>query len=1495
MNKYERKLLWCAFVAYMSAPAIVNATPWNTADFEQEPLWLGTSVQHNLMFGLDDSGSMDSEVLFDNNDGALYLNDDGFFADATGNLHRIGGAPRNKFVYLFPNGTGGYSGGKRMYSDHYAIPPVAAYAFARSPAYNKAYYDPNETYVPWPNYASYTETFDVPDPTNVEFEAYSSFGSGTINLLAELDNGSAGWTFDGDATATDNSTLRLVCDNAGTPCASGSEQIKYYPATYYLKQDTGSYYYNPTGALFGDADSVLLEAENRTVLSPFLSGADLVEGVKADNNADEITAFKSAAASVSESNFVGTLSSAGSSMDSAPIENSLSLVFSPPKGGSYKVWIRMFGRDDSHNSFWMNMSGAKNFVPGDPLNVVFDGDWHQLRYGTPDNATWQWVEWGQMDLTGGTHTLEMRRREGGAYVDQVLITSTGNTPTGIVTIDAETRSCATDIAAAHYQDFVKNPSYFQTSSLDTTQIDGIGYDGACLKKYEIWRSGAGTDLFDNGGSEVRTNAEEADNFATWFKYYRRRHQAMRGAVASSLQNINDVRVGLYWINSLSGDVTMRDWTVQSEVNTFLDEHFGHVRAGGTPLRNALNYAGEQYEKHAVDADGNITTPVVSECQRNYTLLFTDGYNSDGAHSIGDADGAADSPYKDSDSSGTLADIAYHFYEDFSHQGSFATGKVKTPSACDNSPDPWLDCKADLHMNTYSIGLGTKGTIFGVTHNTVLDAYDNSPAWPDADKTREPEQVDDLYHAAVNGRGRIFNAESSADLGDAMTQALKHISEAIGSGSGVTFNSSSLQANDGTSLYTTLFNSTDWSGNVSARALLGKNRVEADGSVTPAGTVLGSVWKDSAGNDAGAAELLDERDLSTNDRVILTMDDATTKDGVAFQWSKLTTDQQADLKTGPGVAAFAAGSDEAGQKRLDWIRGDITIPGLRERGSRLGDVIHSAPVYVGRPSSVWPDSDPFGFEGTNANRFTDSKRYSDFKVAQKARNPVLYVGANDGMLHGFDASNNATDGGEELFAYVPSEVYSTGTYEGLHYLTDPNYSHKYYVDLSPVVQDVFMYTDSAKVGNDNDSERNWITMLLGGLRGGGKGLFALDVTDPTSFSEADTNAANTVLWEFNETNAPGAKDNLGYRVSTPAVVRMNNGKWAAIFGNGYDSINGRAVLFIVYLEQGLDGEWTLSDDYMMIDTGVGSSFDKNGLSGVAVADTNGDYVADRAYAGDLKGNMWAFDLTDAPKNRPPAWVVDYSSSPLFTARDSAGNAQAITSAPSLAYNSEGDKANNDPNILVTFGTGSYLKQGDVADKSVQSYYTVWDQSTENLTRYSLTERTLTQTGDRLSLAGQTDANGNVAVPWSMNGWFFDLAPQVVDSNGNTSTAREGERLINKPLLAIDKDVGPVAVFATTIPDDSECSGGGSSVLYAVPLLTGLDSEKPLIDLNGDGVIDVNDLGVGVSKDGLINDPNKLGQIIYGSKGDSEEVDATQTEILSGGEREGRLGWFELIDE
>ena len=1525
MNKLQRKLLWCGFVTYLSAPGIAYSSPWS---YENSPLWLGSAVQHNLMFAIDDSGSMDFEVLFANNDGAIYLDDNGFFADSSGALYESG----DKYTYLFPNGHSGSYNGKRKNNNHYAIPPVPAYAFARSPSFNSAYYDPAVTYNPWPNFDEYSsdaakDTFIDADVDDTDFEPISNLNSvGTLALFADHDTASNTddqWAFD---IEDDN----MVCDNDGGTCATGQLDYSYYPATYYLKDTTSTYYFHVGSNIANSSDSVLLEAESAAPTGPLYASTVLDTSVAANIGAHSDTSIndalrlaiadaKSGAIGndfIGSSTYENTNSGSGATIQNngsepfpslaatpRPVEGSASysVDLSSTGTGTYNIWMRVYTLGGSSDSFFVKLDGFDSTDVGADLVLGPDsdnswpanggGEWNQFWNDlTTSDGQWEWKLWAQADIAVTNQLLEVRRREGGTFLDQILFTknltfipsgSASSLPSPGARVDID---CSVGANPSVYQTFVRYPEQFLTTSTWSTneadRIDGLAYDGSCLKKYEIARTGSDTDEAPNGvsgelkdvdGRAERTIAEEKQNFANWFQYYRRRHQAMRGGLASAMQGVNGIQTGLFWINNRrtveAGD--MFDMDTDAGVKAFLSDHLEYVSGGGTPLRSALKHALTQYQS----ADG----PIGSECQKNYTLLFTDGFNSETSlDGIGNEDDGAGVPYQDGYDD-TLGDIAYKGYSE-QLRTDLTAGNVKVAGSCgDGTAEAWEDCNTNLHMNTYTVGLGAKGTIFGVTHNTIEDAYDNNPTWPNVNNSRDARQIDDLYHAAVNGRGGMYNAATPDQLKTALGAALDDIIATIGSGSGVTFNSSSLQSTDGTAIFTTIFNSADWSGDVGGLLLNPET-----------GAVGDPIWSDSNGDPAAAAAILNERDLTTDPRVILTLGverngsdvvvSGKERVGAPFQWAALSDSQRADLKTNPDATTVA---DAGGEKRLEYLRGDKSITSIIDgsntyelrdminndtgKPKRMADIVHSAPVYVGAPASIWPDDGDFGGAAIDG-----SQRYSAFRTAQKDRTPIIYVGANGGMLHGFDASITADTGGQEVLAYVPRALYSSAGGEGLHYLTDPNYSHKYYVDLSPVAQDVYTTVDGS-TGLD------WRTMLVGGLRGGGRGIFALDVTDPSAFSENPSASspkvkpADTVMWEFSNAD----DGDMGYLLTPPSIAMMNNGEWAVIFGNGHESDSGVAKLFILFVEEGLDGTWS-AGDYIKLDTEVGSAANKNGLSGVTLADTNGDYVADRIYAGDLYGNMWAFDVSSSNSN---GWDSAYKSGStpkqLFTAKDSSDNPQPITGAPNIALNTSQVTGGNEPNILVTFGTGQYLSAGDETDDSVQSFYTVWDAGSDELTRSALNLRELEDTAD-----GRGIKTSAVDMDWTTkHGWYFDL---IVGGSA------EGERIVNRPLIASDQNLGPVAIFASMIPSDSECAGGGSSVLYAVPMLTGVNSN----------VLDID--GVGIKKDTLLNDPNRLGEKIYGSKSESEGLDSSNvsvddTNLELGSERTGRLGWNELLNQ
>ncbi|MFQ5642392.1 MAG: pilus assembly protein [Thiogranum sp.] len=926
------------------------------------------------------------------------------------------------------------------------------------------------------------------------------------------------------------------------------------------------------------------------------------------------------------------------------------------------------------------------------------------------------------------------------------------------------------------------------------------------------------------GTPANPNSQR--NYANWFTYYRKREYVAKRALSAIISD-STARAGLATINgtdsnSLTGDnndiiaaisdiddiTTPVDSNAATNKEDLLESLFRIDSTGGTPLRRALERVGEYYE-------GNQTSwgpsPIQSaadggECQQNFTILMSDGQWNGGDPNVGNTDTDGAGPfdgglYADTFSD-TLADVAMHYYET---DLSSLADKVPVIAGVDNNNAQ--------HMVTYTVAFGLSGNL-----DPNAQPGDTGFSWPQP-VANQPTTIDDMRHAAYNGRGQFLSAENPQNLIDSLGQYISNIQERTGTAAAVSFNSTSLQA--GTRIYQAIFNSNRWSGDLLAKDIL-------INTTTGIATISGTAW--------AASDDIDSRTPAS--RQLITYN-STSGNGVDFTWSTLSPDQKDDLRTD---SSGSLGDEASGMARLGYLRGDrscevagpgtCSYPGgsdtvtdgstftsktLRQRNSALGDIVHSSPFFVGPPATPYPDS------------IEPGSPYSAFAIANSTRAGITYVGSNDGMLHALD------EDGDEVFGYFPASLFSTVANKGLHYLSDPNYVHSYYVDLSPTVQDAFIDTGSGTEA--------WHSILVGALRGGGKGLFAIDVTDP---SDLASNAAGNVLWEFTH-------NDLGYTFSDIRIGKMNNGEWAAIFGNGYNNDpngDGKAKLFIVYL----DGSNASSP--IVIDTGAGSidstskdcgnaASDCNGLGTPRLVDLNGDGTIDRIYAGDLFGNMWVFNVEDktSTANWQPAYGTSPAFQPLFQACSAVpcttANRQPIMVEPDVASHPTKFAAATAPNLLVFFGTGQYLVQSDNASTQLQSFYGVWDSGTANLNRDSLQAQTITTTADATLGNVRTVTENTVPYSSSEKGWRIDLP-----------TA--GERSVTSPLA-----FGSIVFFNTVIPTSSSsnmCSVGGSGWLMAVDLLTGGAPVFAPIDVDNNGTFDAGDklstsIVVGTQSDGV----------------------------------------------
>ena len=509
---------------------------------------------------------------------------------------------------------------------------------------------------------------------------------------------------------------------------------------------------------------------------------------------------------------------------------------------------------------------------------------------------------------------------------------------------------------------------------------------------------------------------------------------------------------------------------------------------------------------------------------------------------------------------------------------------------------------------------------------------------------------------------------------------------------------------GTQVYFAFYNANNWTGSLTSQYLItppgstSANALEISPTVNwDASCVLTGVPSGQSCATTGVAGPTAAEGPTS--RAILTWNGS---QGVPFEWGSLTSAEQAALDTGDPTPINS--------NRLAYLRGDRSneVPATgpsgthiyRARTSVLGDIIDSSPTWVGPPSSsfptVWKDLlNPTATLPENAN---GAETYPAFETQYQTRTNVVYAGANDGLMHGFrtgsfDSSGNyvaTNNDGYELLAYMPAYVVdSINANAPEQDYSNPLYAHNFSVDAPPGVGDLFY-------------GGQWHTWLVGGLGAGGSAIYALDITNPASFSE--TNAAGTVIGEWSTTTVSGTTtstlncanvascgNNLGLTYGDPQIRRFHNGDWGAVFGNGLNSPTGDAGIYVMLVDPTTGGQ-----TFYYLSTGSAGTGD--GITYVTAADLDGDHIVDYVYAGDAMGNVWRFDLTSSD---PSQWTA--SPVPLFT---TAAN-QPITSRVIVALVTAGGARR----VMLEFGTGQQTPYSVTSSATYsaapQALYGVWD--------------------------------------------------------------------------------------------------------------------------------------------------------------------------------------------
>lgn len=979
-------------------------------------------------------------------------------------------------------------------------------------------------------------------------------------------------------------------------------------------------------------------------------------------------------------------------------------------------------------------------------------------------------------------------------VNCALAAANGSSPGGLNTIPAPVRWCKTSADAV--------------STAVVTGTTGTPATPRCRKKFDraagyvFPRYGRFTRVdivpsgtFNKGPNAVRTDcasatsctyAEELQNFANWYGYYRVRMALMKTSTGRAFLSIDDrYRVGFITINP-NNPVSASKFLGVGQFNAaqrsaWYTKLYAQSTNGSTPLREALSRVGRYYGGISSGINAGMgADPMQYSCQTNYALLTTDGYwnqpsqvgqslsgggvgnqdNVDGGFTtrgVGAFDGGLPG------SVDTLADVAAYYYK--------TDLRTSGPLSQNNVPTSQKDTAAHQHMVTFGLGLGLEGLMDYVpdyeTNNSsdfakIKNGESGSCSWTTGTcdwpvpAINDPSTLDDLWHAAANGRGAYFSASDPNSLAQGLQSALAKLKVQTAAAAASATSSPNITQTDNF-IYSSTFRTGLWDGEIVAQ------RIDvATGNVLPA-----IAWS--------AQALLDGRTSANSDgRTIYTIDESGGNKIKNFTFANLTnTASGAILPERPyfankcgalGQCVLLTASQQAiandGTNLVNYLRGhrqyeQFTLPEttapFRTREHILGDTVNSTPAYVRRPSAGYTDA--------------VTPTYEDFKAAQDGRTPVLYVASNDGMLHALNG-----DTGQEIWAYVPRI-----TMPNMHRLANANWgaTHRFSVDGSPTTADVF-------VGGQ------WRTILVAGLNAGGRGYYALDITDP---------ASPKVLWEIcsDATLCQIVEPNMGYSYGNAEIgKRAFDNKWVVYLTSGLNNVSpgdGKAYLYVVDVLTG-----TVLNRVLANPTS-GSTTAPLGLNRIAGFADNPfvDNKIRMIYGGDLFGNLYKFDTTV----NPPVPRI------LATLKDGTGKPQSITTRPELAV--------IDTFPVVYVGTGRYLGADDLVDPATlvpplpfayqNTLYGIKDKNTS----YG-NFRTANVVINTLNDLGTTRTSSNNPVDWTVrDGWYVDFNP------GNTSP---GERVNLDPQLVLG-----TLVVVGNVPNNSVCTVGGDAYFYAFDYKSG----------------------------------------------------------------------------
>jgi type IV pilus assembly protein PilY1 len=901
-----------------------------------------------------------------------------------------------------------------------------------------------------------------------------------------------------------------------------------------------------------------------------------------------------------------------------------------------------------------------------------------------------------------------------------------------------------------------------------------------------------------------TYAEEMTNFANWYAYYKTRLQLMKVAVGVAFAPLtSNYRVG-YAKLSVAGsggaiDIKPLDFSATART-AWYSALYNTTTSGSTPIRPAMDNVGKMFANLSPYNYASGLEVVQFPCQQNFMILTTDGYwngasagvlNNDNVENAARfctrAAGCVDTRAQ---SQPSISDVALYWYNGGSNSGTVSLRPALEPDMSKPGLVPAGPGEnTHLHMTTFTLGLGVDGVM---TYDPDYDSAKikvggdfyklingvatgcpwngNGPyVWPDPNTSSTAntvqERVDDLWHAAINGHGKYFSTSDPKQVVAGLSEAITKLQVKVGAAAAAATSTPNISQED-RDIFSATFTTVKWYGELTDRfidAVTGEvdpqirwSTSEQLGKQTDASTDSRTI---KMFNTAGSTL----KNFSHVDMTALELSWFANKCSLLAQCALLTADNKLIANSAEHIVNWLRGQQQYANDTIfrsyttplvDPLTSVVPVPIL------LGDIASAKPAYLFDARKSYPIAG-----------------YAEFKSASLTRQRTLFAAANDGMLHAFYAPNLADgsvvpgkEGGKEIWAYAPR---ITMKKLALQASTTYGSNHQFSVDGSPELGDV-------QIGGA------WRTVLVAGLNAGGRGYYALDVTDPQ---------APTQLWELCadssvcSTNDP----DLGLSFGNPQFGYWN-GKWVVFVTSGYNNVpaidgvatgNGRAYLYIVDVASGAV--------LKKVSTGSGDVVTPSGLSKITAITDNpaSDPVTTYVYGGDNLGQMWRFDLTD----------LSGVSVPVVKMGD-AGLMQPITARPDVST-CKVIAADGTASVrrVVLFGSGRLLDVPDVTNTDVQSLYLLRDggSTIANVRGSTMVAQALARVGT----SGDYTISDNGVDLSLKEGWYLDW------------NLNSGERMNLDP-----KIVSGAVNVVTNIPSSaSACSVGGTSNVYQFDLCSG----------------------------------------------------------------------------